>query len=40
MATITIERPAVLNRVPREGRTLEERLFGAWEDLTADRTAT
>jgi len=40
MATIDLERPTVLNRGPREGRTLEELLFGAWEDLTAHRTAT
>ncbi|HYH82815.1 MAG TPA: hypothetical protein VEX86_23685 [Longimicrobium sp.] len=25
---------------PREGRTLEDMLSGAWEDLTAHRTAT
>jgi len=25
---------------PREGRTLEDVLSGAWEDLTAHRTAT
>jgi hypothetical protein len=40
MATIDLERPTVLSRVPGEGRTLEELLFGAWEDLTAHRTAT
>jgi hypothetical protein len=40
MATIDLERPTVLSRVPREGRTLEELLFGAWEDLTAHHTAT
>jgi len=40
MATIDLERPTVLSRVPHEGRTLEELLFGAWEDLTAHRTAT
>ena len=41
MATIALERPAMLeHRVPREGRTLEDCLSGAWEDLSANRTAT
>ena len=36
-----LERPACTCRpVPREGRTLEDLLSGAWEDLSADRTAT
>ena len=30
----------VLCASPREGRTLEDVLSGAWEDLTAHRTAT
>ncbi len=29
-----------LQASPREGRTLEDVVFGAWEDLTAHRTAT
>jgi hypothetical protein len=29
-----------LKASPREGRTLEDVLSGAWEDLTAHRTAT
>jgi len=29
-----------LKAPPREGRTLEDVLSGAWEDLTAHRTAT
>jgi len=29
-----------LQASPREGRTLEDVLSGAWEDLTAHRTAT
>ncbi len=29
-----------LQASPREGRTLEDVLSGAWEDLTANRTAT
>ena len=29
-----------LQAPPREGRTLEDVLSGAWEDLTAHRTAT
>lgn len=40
MATAALERPAVLCPVSREGRTLEDLLSGAWEDLTAHRTAT
>lgn len=40
MATIDVERAVVLSRVPREGRTLEDLLSGAWEDLTAHRTTT
>jgi DnaJ-class molecular chaperone len=34
------EFPPVLSLVPRKGRTLEELLLGAWEDLSAHRTAT
>jgi hypothetical protein len=41
MAAIAdLERPALLSPVPREGRTLEDLLSGAWEDLSAHRTAT
>jgi hypothetical protein len=41
MATITADRPVALPTLaPRDGRTLEDVLFGAWEDLTAHRTAT
>lgn len=29
-----------LKAAPREGRTLEDVLSGAWQDLTAHRTAT
>ena len=29
-----------LKACPRDGRTLEDVLSGAWEDVTADRTAT
>ncbi|MBW3607227.1 MAG: hypothetical protein KY463_02535 [Actinobacteria bacterium] len=32
-------RPVQLKASPREGRTLEDVLSGAWEDLTAHRTA-
>jgi hypothetical protein len=41
MATIAaLHRPAFQFPVPREGRTLEDLLSGAWEDLSAHRTAT
>jgi len=42
MATVAhqFEFPPVLTLVPREGRTLEDLLSGAWEDLSAHRTAT
>jgi hypothetical protein len=41
MATITsLDRPTFLSPVPREGRTLEDLLLGAWEDLSAHRSAT
>lgn len=40
MTAATLERPSMLSPVPREGRTLEDLLSGAWEDLTAHRTAT
>ena len=42
MATVHLE-PAALQMpqlTPREGPTLEDILSGAWEDLTAHRTAT
>jgi hypothetical protein len=35
-----LERPTMLKASAREGRTLEDVLSGAWEDLTAHRTAT
>ncbi|HEV2059601.1 MAG TPA: hypothetical protein VGR11_09600 [Solirubrobacteraceae bacterium] len=34
-----LPRPVQLKPSPREGRTLEDVLAGAWEDLTAHRTA-
>ncbi|MDP2711337.1 MAG: hypothetical protein Q8O56_08970 [Solirubrobacteraceae bacterium] len=46
MAVIDLQRMATpraasfLRASPREGRTLEDVLSGAWEDLTAHRTAT
>ena len=40
MVTAALERPTVLCHVQREGRTLEDLLSGAWEDLSAHRTAT
>jgi hypothetical protein len=41
MAIAPMERPLpFLQDVAREGRTLEDLLSGAWEDLSAHRTAT
>ncbi|MEJ7786872.1 MAG: hypothetical protein WKF96_18880 [Solirubrobacteraceae bacterium] len=40
MATVDIERPSLLFTSPREGRTLEDVLSGAWEELSAHRSAT
>lgn len=41
MAIAPMERPTFhLQDVAREGRTLEDLLSGAWEDLSAHRTAT
>ena len=40
MATVELQRDSMVRPVPREGRTLEDLLSGAWEDLTAHRTAT
>lgn len=41
MAIAPLERPTLHpTNVAREGRTLEELLSGAWEDLSAHRTAT
>ncbi len=40
MLTVERERTLVALPSPREGRTLEDVLSGAWEDLTAHRTAT
>jgi hypothetical protein len=40
MATIeAMRRPLLRLPLPREGRTLEDVLSGAWEDLSANRTA-
>ena len=39
MAVAQLERPMTLKATAREGRTLEDVLSGAWEDLTAHRTA-
>jgi hypothetical protein len=40
MTTAALERPTPLSTVQRDGRTLEDLLSGAWEDLSAHRTAT
>jgi hypothetical protein len=40
LLAIELERPSLLSASPREGRTLEDVLSGAWEDLTAHRAAT
>ncbi len=40
MTTAVLAHPITHFAAQREGRTLEELLFGAWEDLTAHRTAT
>jgi hypothetical protein len=41
MAVVPLEAPMPLpTTVARDGRTLEDLLSGAWEDLTAHRTAT
>ena len=39
MATAELARPGPLGLVPREGRTLEDVISGAWEELSAHRTA-
>jgi len=39
MATIALERPAHSSPSPRESRTLEDVLSGAWEELSANRAA-
>jgi hypothetical protein len=39
MATVDLQRPAVLRPCQREGPTLEDVLSGAWEDLIAHRAA-
>jgi len=36
---IELERPTLLSHTAREGRTLEDVISGAWEDLAAHRTA-
>ena len=40
MATIALERPSLLFDPPRKGRTLEDMISGAWEELSAHRAAT
>jgi hypothetical protein len=40
MAVIAVEHPSLYEAARREGRTLEEVISGAWEDLAAHRTAT
>lgn len=40
MAIAPLEHPSRFAPVAREGRTLEDLLSGAWEDLTAHRSAT
>ncbi|CAN5560373.1 hypothetical protein BH20ACT17_BH20ACT17_18750 [soil metagenome] len=40
MAVIAVEHPNLHFAARREGRTLEDVISGAWEDLTAHRTAT
>jgi hypothetical protein len=40
MVTIDLERPSTPSASPREGRTLEDVLSGAWEELSAHRAAT
>jgi len=40
MAVIAVESPNLQCAVRREGRTLEDVISGAWEDLIAHRTAT
>ena len=37
---VNLSLPATLKATAREGRTLEDVLSGAWEDLSAHRTAT
>lgn len=39
MVCVDVEPPAALPASPREGRTLQDVLCGAWEDLVAERTA-
>lgn len=39
MATIDLARPSFLFASPRESRTLEDVISGAWEELSAHRTA-
>lgn len=40
MVTMDLERPALLVASPPEGRTLEDVISGAWEELSAHRAAT
>ena len=40
MVCVDLEPRAGLPACPREGRTLQDVLSGAWEDLVAERTAT
>ncbi len=39
MATVALERPDLLCLTPREGRTLEDVVSGAWEELSAHGAA-
>jgi hypothetical protein len=39
MAVVELARPDPLVLVPREGRTLEDVVSGAWEELSAHRAA-
>jgi hypothetical protein len=39
MVTVDLERPALLGASSREGRTLEDVICGAWEELSAHRAA-
>jgi len=40
MATLALDRPSLLSASPRESRTLEDVISGAWEELSAHRAAT
>jgi len=40
VTTAALDHPVMHFAAQREGRTLEDVISGAWEDLTAHRTAT